>query len=260
MSNRNNNAKMYKILLVCHSRKGTEDEKHSFENIYKELKIPKHLNDDIFDTNDIFGTDDRDIKLNLSTEKVIDFKTLRKNFNKYNIIYLVNCPCNIYIKGNNLNINFFKNLSKLLKKNGVIITRFSDNAYRDMLKDIKKDIKKSINDKLYDIKNIRHKIRELLINENLNLKLLKTTENHKYINKIPIVNSYDYVYDIRFFFVFKNKKSKTNNKYKFFKSKDNKIIRKKIFIINNKEKVLLGKKKNGEPKYVSFKTFNKLIN
>ena len=74
---------------------------------------------------------------------------------------------------------------------------------------------------------------------------------------------FDYDKNIEFYFIFKNKTNQfsggKNNKYKYFKTKDNKIVRKKIFIINNKEKVLFGKKANGEPKYVSFKTFNKSI-
>lgn len=277
-----------KILLVCHSRD------HGFEQIYRELKLndDHKLNDDIFDTNDIYGKNAKDIKIDLSVQYFKDIDKLKHDFNNttYDIIFLVNCPSILYItEEGSLNINLLKNLSNLLKDNGVIITRFADTAIEDILNievphfnreivskylsdnkssSIIKKSSKLINiykkimwKRLQYIKNIRRKIITILNKKHIDLTLLNMYDNNDYIKKKPL-NIYDYEYNIDFYFIFKKIKlligGEKKNKYIIFKTKD-KNIRKKVFIINGKEKVLLNNK-NNKPKYVSFQTFKKSIN
>jgi hypothetical protein len=249
------------VLLYCHSIK--HDQKIISDRI-KNYKINNYT------YNDIISKDD--INIDLAANIIYDDDFLSENYKKkFDIIYLVNCPWNIYIEINEededipfeLRNVLFTNLKKILNENGVIITTLSDYAIL-ALHNI--NMKQSDETLLIELKKIKsndiykRKIRTLIqiLSSKLNLKLLDINENKKYIlnSELPYLPKYEDYY------IFQKKdiiKQGGNNKYMSFKTKDNKIIRKKIYIIDGKIKIKFGKNTNGTPKYISCNTFKKKI-
>jgi len=157
-------------LLYCHSYY------HSRDIIKKTLRKYKEYN---YSYNDINGqSNSKDIKIDLS-KKVYDKDYLNKYYKKYyNIIWMVFCPCNVYIdETGKLRKLLFKNFKNLLDKNGVIITVLSDMAKIDLLK----NYIKNANEITLKRKNVE------ILALKLKLKLLSIKENNKYL-----INNEDY--------------------------------------------------------------------
>lgn len=241
------NKNQTKILAYCHSLKYTT------KKIIDELKFD--TTNCVIDTNDLPNNNEKDITIDLS-KKILndkeDISNTEKNKYKtsYNIIYLVNCPSDVYITDNNFNSILFSNLYKLLINDGLLITRLSDDAIETLLK-------YKLNDDTFEIhplleidgeyfnnekarilsteeiniinlkiieekKNIVLKVRKLLI-EFLNLHekefkfvLLNDTDNKKYIKK----NDFQLDENIEEFFILKKKELKIEGGNK---KKDKKI-------------------------------------
>lgn len=162
-----------KILAYCHSQ--IHEEREGLKIINK-LKIHK---DDEIDTCDLYGNHQRDIKIDLSKTLLTDDI---KQFNRYDIIYLVNCPTHVYIKGEDFNEDLFRNLLLLLSDNGIIITRISINAYKK-LTDIELYDIGSIKEmaEMTAIQLVRSRIYSFLIEKGIYLTLLDMDENKNYI-------------------------------------------------------------------------------
>lgn len=252
------------VLLYCHS--SSHDQKIISDRLI-------NYENNKYSYNDIINI--KDINIDLASNIIYDDDFLSKNYKKkFDIIFLVNCPWNVYIEINEgdedmpfeLNNILFKNLKKLLNENGVIITTLSDYAIlalhninmkqkdEQLLIEIAK-IKSNLNYKI----NIRRLIE--LLSSKLKLKLLDIDKNKKYILK----PQFFYLQNYEDYYIFQKKtediikEGGENKKYISFKTKNNKIIRKKIYIINGKIKIKFGKKTDGTPKYISCKTFQKKI-
>lgn len=184
--------KSKKILAYCHSQ--THEERGDL-NIINTLKINKG---DEIDTCDLYGDHKKDIKIDLSRQISIDDI---KKFKRYDIIYLVNCPSSVYIKGEDFNEDLFRNLFQLLNSNGIIITRLSRQAIEDIseivIEDIE-DVKEALNDEqkkelLLKLQISIHKefksalyvseikLQDFLKEKRIDLKILTKSENSKFI-------------------------------------------------------------------------------
>lgn len=250
------------ILLYCHSSK--HDQKIISDRLI-------NYKNNVYSYNDIISKND--INIDLSSNIVYDDVFLSTNYKKrFDIIFLVNCPWNIYIEINKddednpveLKYILFQNLKKLLNKDGVIITTLSNYAIL-ALNNINLDQNDTILslelEKIKSNPNYNRNIREIIneLSSKLKLKLLNIEENKNYIIKPKL----HYLQNYEDYYIFKKSddliKQGGGNKYISFKSKDNKIIRKKIYIIDGKIKVRYGKKADGTPKYISCNTYKKKI-
>ena len=108
------------------------------------------------------------------------------------------------------------------------------------------ELKKIKSNEIYK-RNIRTLIE--ILSSKLKLKLLDINENKKYISnpELPYLPKYEDYY------IFQKtdtiKQGGGNNKYISFKTKDNVIIKKKIYIIDGKIKIKFGEKADGTPKF-----------
>ena len=160
------------VLLYCHSYY------HSRDIIKKTLRKYKEYN---YSYNDIKGkSKSKDIFIDLS-KTVYDKDYLNKYYKKYyDIIWMVFCPCNVYIdETRKLRKSLFKNFKNLLDKNGIIITVLADNAKIDLLK----NYIKNANERTLRLKNIEKLIRKIveMLAFKLKLRLLSIEENKKYL-------------------------------------------------------------------------------
>jgi len=252
------------VLLYCHSsrhdQKIISDKLINYEN-------------NKYSYNDIINTED--INIDLSSNIIYDDDFLSKNYKKkFDIIFLVNCPWNVYIEINEgdedtpfeLKNVLFTNLKKILNENGIIIITLSDYAILALHNINMKQRDEQLLVEIGKIKfnpNYKRNIRRLidLLSSKLKLKLLDIDENKKYILK----PQFSYLQNYEDYYIFQKKSDDLikqggeNKKYISFKTKDNKIIRKKIYIIDDKIKVKFGKKTDGTPKYISCNTFQKKI-
>lgn len=182
------------LLAYCHSKK------HCNDNIKRELK---NFNDNIIiDTNDAYDNIKGDYIIDLSINVYREDELLAVYQKKYDYIYLVNCPSNVYIKNKNLNPVIFRNMLKILKPDGILLTKFSDGAiqevstkevhdflYAEEHKEFTPEFleetnKRILEDKKALIEIVRKGIEEYLRNQNIPLQLLSDTENENYVSPI----------------------------------------------------------------------------
>ena len=183
-----------KILAYCHSQ--THEE-------IKDSKIINTLNINQFDeidTCDLYEKHPNDINIDLS-KKILTTNDIAQ-FNKYDIIYLVNCPYHVYINDDTqYNEILFKNLFTLLNVNGVIITRIARSGIEELtLKTIDdiQDVKEALTNakKIEELLNLRvemyktyltslnicKKLLQNFFTENkIGLRILRIESNSKYI-------------------------------------------------------------------------------
>jgi len=211
------------LLAYCHSKK------HCNNEIKNEIK---QFNDNIIiDTNDVYDYMDGDYTIDLSNT-IFTKKYLMSVYNKkYDYIYLVNCPSNAYIKDNNLNPIIFHNMIRILKPDGILMTKFSDDAIQsvsmkevhvfldavdhpDLSPEFLQETNKTIlEEKKVFINIARKNIVDYLIRENINLRLLTYEENKSIVS--PMFNDDNIGAGYHEFFIFK-KNNKRLITIKFF--------------------------------------------
>ncbi len=115
------------VLLYCHQKS------HSSKQIRETLPLSlSHYN---IHYNDIYGSSDQDILIDLSKRTYSD-AFLNKHYSKYDIIYMVNCPYSVYTNTREyiLKLSLFKNIYKLLNPSGILILGFAVKAVKCITK------------------------------------------------------------------------------------------------------------------------------
>ena len=191
------------ILLNCHSMG------HGAEKIYREIKIERGV--DVLHFNELNIPVAGDYRIDLS----IKHPDINKMFDrkKFDIIYLVNCPDDVYIDiyeedGGDFSLTLFNNLSNILKTDGVVMTRISETGINSLLQEynsthntshyfhgfneddeIPEEKLNAINLAIKEeflsliIPIIRKMMKRFLKTNDLLYKLLSITENKKYIHE-----------------------------------------------------------------------------
>jgi SAM-dependent methyltransferase len=177
------------VLLYCHMKA------HGLDDIKDALRVHS---DTLYTTNDVNGYPDEDILINLS-KRIYSDAYLSKHYDKYDCIYMVNCPYFVYVKprSHTFRLPLFINLSKLLKPGGVIITGFANHSIKiitgkyqpnylffknDTVEERKKKIKLYKQARLIN-REVRQKLKQFFIQNGIKLKLLSSTKNKNYMSK-----------------------------------------------------------------------------
>jgi len=225
-----------KILAVCHSKKYLKGEK--IDNKIRDIKIyNEHFDKCIVHTNDTEGIKG-DILIDLSKQEFTEYY-LNQKFIKYNFIYMINCPYNLYIYNDNFNIILFKNICNLLDKNGILMFKISNEAIETILKvktydllyleeepektdgtlltedEIKKINTEILNERKIYLNEIRKIITTFFEYNNIPLKLINIEDNDQYISDVNITEDY-YLSSLYNFFVFKKINYLTKSDIKYY--------------------------------------------
>lgn len=191
------------ILLNCHSMG------HGVEKIYREMKIERGI--DMLHFNELNVPVAGDYRIDLSIKQ----PNVNKMFDrkKFDIIYLVNCPDDVYIDiyeedRGDFSLTLFNNLSNILKTDGIVMTRISETGINSILQEynsthntsyyfhgfneddeIPEEKLNAINLAIKEeflsliIPIIRKMMKRFLKTNDLPYKLLRITENKKYIHE-----------------------------------------------------------------------------
>jgi len=195
------------VLLNCHSYHHDNDE--GSEHISNELIL--NSSDNLY-YNELYNAHPTDYQIDISKSHGIN-KIVDKFKKTFDIIYLVNCPDNVYIKTDidNMGIwnsELFENLYYLTNDNGVVITRIAETGINALLEtynyenntdyefsgfsedeDLNSVDFNSINLKVKKmflkeiIPIIRRMMRQFLKQNDVGFKLLNRNMSNKYIHK-----------------------------------------------------------------------------
>lgn len=196
------------VLLNCHSY--NHDNDSGSKHISNELVL--NSSDNLY-YNELYNAHPTDYQIDISKSHGINNEIVDKFQKTFDIIYLVNCPDNVYINTDNddmgiWNPELFENLYYLTNDNGVVITRIAETGINALLEtynyenntnyefsgfsedeDLSSVDFNSINLKIKKmflkeiIPIIRRMLKQFLKQNDMGFKLLSRNMSNKYIHK-----------------------------------------------------------------------------